>query len=180
MALKDNKSPLVNEKIRVDRLQLITHDGQNIGVVSRNEALQRAREADLDLVLISEQGGEGFPVAKILDFGKILYSKKKKATEAKKKQKVIKIKEIKIRPKIGEHDLQIKLKQCIQFLAEGKRVKFTLNFKGREAATKNEVGPALFNKVDSAFKDAALKNLENEPDSKMGSTWSRIYYLKGN
>ena len=99
---KDN-SPLVNEKIRADRIQLITHDGQNLGLVSRGEALRAAEVAGLDLVVITEEGPDGYPIAKVMDFGKALYAKKKKQTEAKKHQKVIQVKEVKIRPKIGEH-----------------------------------------------------------------------------
>ena len=177
MALKE-KLPLINERIRFDKLQLINHEGQNIGLVSRFDALKLAQETGLDLVLIADKGAEGFPVAKIMDFGKVLYSKKKKATEAKKKQKVIKVKEIKIRPKISEHDLQIKLKQTTQFLVEGKRVKVNLVFKGREVVNRNEIGSKLFEKIDSFFAEAGLKNLVAEQDSKMGSSWSRIYYLK--
>lgn len=175
--MKDNL-PLINQAIRADRVQLINQDGQNIGVVSRRDALSLAQEAGLDLVLLSEKGAEGYPVVKIMDFGKVLYAKKKKASEAKKKQKVIKIKEIKIRPKISDHDLQIKLKQAKDFLLEGKRVKVTLVFKGREVVNRNEVGNELFAKIDSNFAQSDLKNLVTEKDMKLGLFWSRIYYLK--
>lgn len=170
---------LINENIRFDRLQVISLDGVNLGVISRFEALKLAQEASLDLVLISDKGNEGFPVAKIMDFGKVLYSKKKKATEAKKKQKVIKVKEIKIRPKIGDHDLEIKLNQTLGFLKEGKRVKITLIFKGREVVNRNEAGKVLFDKISEYFNSASLQNLESEKDVSMGQMWSRIYYLKG-
>ncbi len=177
MSLKD-KLPLINERIRFDKLQTINHEGQNLGVISRNEGLKIAHEVGLDLVLITEKGSEGFPVAKIMDFGKVIYAKKKKATEAKKKQKVIKVKETKIRPKISDHDLQIKIKQAIQFLQEGKRVKVNLVFKGREVANRNEMGTKLFEKIDDFFSKAELKNLSSEPDVKMGPSWSRMYFLK--
>ena len=108
------------------------------GILSRDEALKLARQADLDLVLLSEKGGEGQPVVKIMDFGKALYAKKKQLAEAKKHQKVIEVKELKLRPKIGEHDYQTKMNQAIQFLKEGKHLKVTLMFKGREAAMRDE------------------------------------------
>ena len=137
---KKETGPQLNERIRAPRLQLIAEDGHNIGIVSRADALKLAHEASLDLVMIAEEGREGVPVAKIMDFGKSLYEKKKKQHEAKKHQKVIQVKEIKMAPKIGEHDFQTKMRQAIDFLKEGKRVKITLFFKGRENATKVERG----------------------------------------
>ena len=115
--------------------------------MTRGDALKIAQEAGLDLVMIAEEGREGVPVAKIMDFGKALYEKKKKQHEAKKHQKVIQIKEVKMGPKIGEHDFQTKMRQAIDFLKEGKRVKITLFFKGRENATKIERGTELFDKI---------------------------------
>jgi translation initiation factor IF-3 len=176
---KKEVGPLINEKIRAPRLQLIAEDGRNIGIVSRAEALKLAQEANLDLVLIAEEGREGVPVAKVMDFGKSLYEKKKKQHEAKKHQKVIQVKEIKMGPKIGEHDFQTKMRQAIEFLKEGKRVKLTLFFKGRENATKVERGTELFERVQGVFEaHDLLKNLGLEPDTKMGSVWSRVYFLK--
>lgn len=169
----------MNEKIRAPRLQVISEEGQNLGVVARHEALKLAEMAGLDLVIIADEGREGAPVAKVMDFGKSLYEKKKKQTEAKKHQKVIQIKEIKISPKIGEHDFQTKMRQAMEFLKEGKRVKVTLFFKGRENATKFERGAELFDKINAAFEaQDLLKNLIQEPDVKMGSLWSRIYFSK--
>jgi|ERR1700733_176017 len=179
--LKEKKEtgPLLNEKIRAPRLQVIGDDGHNIGIISRAEALRLAQEASLDLVIIAEEGREGVPVAKIMDFGKSLYEKKKKQHEAKKHQKVIQVKEIKMTPKIGEHDFQTKMRQAIDFLKDGKRVKVTLFFKGRENATKLERGTELFDKVQKVFEDLdLLKNLGQETDTRMGSLWSRIYFLK--
>ncbi len=177
--MKENL-PLINEKIRASKLQLITHEGQNIGEVSRSQALRMAQEVDLDLVVIAEKGKDGVPVAKIMDFGKVLYQKKKKLAEAKKHQKVIQIKEIKIRPKISEHDYQTKMKQAIQFLKAGKRLKVTLFFRGRENITKHVRGPELFKKVAKTLEEhGLLKDLVQEKDSKGGQTWSKIYYLKG-
>jgi len=170
-------APLMNQQIRAENVQLITQDGENVGVVSRNQALRQAEEAGLDLVLIAAK--DEVPVVKIMDFGKVVYEKKKKTLEAKKHQKVIQIKEVKMNPKIGEHDYQTKIKQAIQFLNSGKRIKITLFFKGREMATKESRGSELFNKVKKSFEDHGLaSNLVQEQDAKMGKMWSRIYYLK--
>jgi len=176
---KRETSQPINHQIRAEKVQLIVEDGTNIGVVSRSQALRQAEEAGLDLVLISPSGKDGVPVVKIMDYGKVLYEKKKKLTEAKKHQKVIQIKEIKMSPKIGEHDYQTKINQAIQFLEDGKRVKITLSFRGREMATKEERGSALFGKVNKSFEEHDLmKNLIQEQDAKLGKLWSRVYYLK--
>jgi translation initiation factor IF-3 len=172
-------APLINQQIRAENVQLITQDGENIGTISRSQALRQAEEAGLDLVLIAQTGKEGIPVVKIMDFGKVLYEKKKKTIEAKKHQKVIQVKEIKMSPKIGEHDYQTKIKQAIQFLTSGKRVKITLSFRGREIATKDSRGAELFGKIQHSFEEHEwASNLVQEQDSKMGKMWSRIYYLK--
>jgi translation initiation factor IF-3 len=181
MSLKGKKeaSPQVNEKIGAGRVQLITHEGENIGVTPTDRALRMARDVGLDLVVIAEQGKEGVPIAKIMDFGKNLYEKKKQQTEAKKHQKMIQVKEIKLRPKIGEHDYLTKLKQMFQFLEEGKRVKVTLFFRGREIATKQSRGMELFGRIQKAFEEQDLvKNLIQEEDANAGPVWSRVYYLK--
>jgi len=179
--LKDKRenAPLINQQIRAESVQLITQDGENIGNISRTQALRQAEEAGLDLVLIAQSGKDGIPVVKIMDFGKVLYEKKKKTLEAKKHQKVIQIKEIKMSPKIGEHDYQTKIKQAVQFLTTGKRVKITLSFRGREIATKEARGSELFAKIEKSFEEHDwANNLVQEQDSKMGKMWSRIYYLK--
>ena len=172
-------APLINQQIRAESVQLITQDGENIGTISRSQALRQAEEAGLDLVLIAQTGKDGIPVVKIMDFGKVLYEKKKKTIEAKKHQKVIQVKEIKMSPKIGEHDYQTKINQAIQFLTSGKRVKITLSFKGREIATKEARGSELFQKIQKSFElNEWASNLVQEQDAKMGKVWSRIYYLK--
>lgn len=179
--LKEKKEniPLINQQIRAEQVQLITQDGENIGLIGRNQALRQAEEAGLDLVLIAPSGKDGVPVVKIMDFGKVLYEKKKKTLEAKKHQKVIQIKEIKMNPKIGEHDYQTKIKQAVQFLTSGKRVKITLSFRGREIATKDLRGMELFTKIEKNFEEYDWShNLVQEQDSKLGKMWSRIYYLK--
>jgi translation initiation factor IF-3 len=171
--------PLINEKIRAARVQLITEDGSNLGVVPREEALRRAVQVGLDAVMIVESGKDGVPIVKIMDFGKSLYEKKKQQHETKKHQKVIQVKEVKISPKIGEHDFQTKMRQAIDFLKDGKRVKITLFFKGRENSTKEERGTELYNKIVQIFETNDLtRSLIQEPDTKMGSLWSRVYFLK--
>jgi translation initiation factor IF-3 len=173
------KLPLVNEQIRSDYVYLIGQDGENIGLVSRREAMQRASESALDLVMLAEHGKDEWPVVKIMDFGKLLYEKKKKKNESKKHQKVIQIKEIKISPKIGDHDFQTKMKQMLQFLEEGKRVKITLFFRGRENFIRDERGTELFDKIDTALEVQGLnEKIAYEKDAKLGKLWSRIYYLK--
>jgi translation initiation factor IF-3 len=179
---KDNNNnnsnlPLVNDQIRFPRVQVIAADGQNVGVISRIDALRMAHEADLDLVLIADKGAEGFPVVKVMDFGKALYAKKKKQAESKKHQKVIQIKEIKMSPKIGEHDYQTKLNQAIQFLKDGKRLKMTLTFRGREIAVMQERGNQMFEKIDKTFGDAGL-HVGQEKELRTGSLWTRMYFLK--
>lgn len=175
---KKEKSLPINEHIRVPRIQVITAEGENVGVISRDQALRMAQAADLDLVMVAESGSQGVPIAKIVDYGKILYEKKKKQAEAKKHQKVIQIKEIKIRPKIGDHDFKTKLKQGIQFLSEGKHLKITLMFRGREMATIKERGQEMFDKVQDYLAQNGFDNLNVEKESKAGMNWSRIYTVK--
>lgn len=178
--VKKETLPLVNEKIRAPRVQLIADDGHNFGVITRDEALRRAYESGLDAVMIVESGKEGVPVVKIMDFGKALYEKKKKQHESKKHQKLIQVKEVKISPKIGEHDFQTKMRQAMDFLNEGKRLKITLFFKGRENANRDERGNELFDKIAQVFEAHDLtKLLIQEQETRMGPQWSRIYFLKG-
>lgn len=171
--------PLINEKIRAPKVQLIDHNGQNLGVISRQDALSTAMSAGLDLVLLSETGNLGFPVVKVMDFGKVIYEKKKKKSESKKHQKIIQVKEIKLSPKIGDHDFKTKMNQVLDFLQDGKRVKITLFFRGRENADRNERGGLMFEKIDQFFANHDLTdNLVQEKDGIAGKLWSRIYYLK--
>lgn len=160
-------------------MQVIASDGRNVGVISRYDALNMAQSEGLDLVLISNSGSEGVPVAKIMDYGKELYNKKKKLHEAKKNQKVIQIKEIKIRPKIGEHDYLTKINQGVGFLESGKQLKVTLLFRGREVTNKNERGLELFKKVDQTFEERGLlERIVEEKEIKAGSAWSKVFSLK--
>jgi translation initiation factor IF-3 len=137
---------------------LIDADGKNHGEVSTLEALQLAEEAGLDLVEISPNAEP--PVAKILDLGKLKYANQKKAAEARKHQKVIEIKEIKMRPNIDDHDYEVKMKAVRRFFEEGDKVKLTLRFRGREMAHM-ELGMQLLHKVRDEV--AGIAKVEAEP-----------------
>lgn len=171
--------PLINEKIRFPSLQVIGAEGDNKGVMPRDEALRIARAANLDLVLIADQGSFGVPVAKVVDFGKSLYQKKKQQADAKKNQKIIQVKELKFQPKIADHDFVTKMNQGTQFLLDGKRLKITIEFKGREITLREERGTQLVQKIEAFLEAAGLsKRLMQEKDLKTLKVWSRIYYLK--
>ena len=137
---------------------MIDADGQNHGVVSKIEALERAREAGLDLVEISPDANP--PVAKILDYGKFKYQEQKKAAEARKKQKTVEVKEIKMRPNIDDHDYNVKMKSMERFFGEGDKVKVTLRFRGREMAHQ-QLGRELLLRVKADTEEIA--KVESEP-----------------
>ncbi|MGB8468407.1 MAG: translation initiation factor IF-3 [Candidatus Babeliales bacterium] len=168
----------INEQIRAPQLQVISADGEALGVMSREDALRIARTSSLDLVMVTEHGKEGIPVVKIVDYGKILYAKKKKLAEAKKHQKIIQVKEIKIRPKIGEHDYKTKVRQAFDFLNEGKHVKVTLMFKGREGGQLRERGAELFGQFEQLLHDFGLESIAFEKESCAGMIWTRVYFVK--
>jgi translation initiation factor IF-3 len=130
--LPTRDGPRVNEEIRVPQVRLIDQDGEMIGVMSAREALIRAYDVGLDLLEISPNAVP--PVVKILDYGKYKYEQQKKANEARKRQKIVEIKEIKVRPNIDDHDYEVKMRQAKDFIAEGDKVKVTLRFRGREMA----------------------------------------------
>ncbi len=128
----DKDAPRVNEQIRVPEVRVIDQDGEMLGVMSPRDAVLKARDLGLDLIEISPNAAP--PVCKIGDYGKYRYELQKKKNEARKNQKVVEIKELKIRPNIDIHDLEIKLRAAKRFLEEGDKVKFTLRFRGREMA----------------------------------------------
>ena len=133
--------PRINEAIRgVKEVRLIDETGQNVGVVSLEDALKRAETAGSDLVEISPDASP--PVCKILDYGKFKYQEQKKAAEARKNQKVVEIKEIKMRPGIDDHDYEVKMRAIARFFEEGDKVKVTLRYRGREMAHQ-EIGTKL-------------------------------------
>ena len=121
---------LVNEKIRAKEVMLIDDTGVNHGTVSTSKALEMAKEKDLDLVVVSPN--QAPPVAKILDWGKYKYETEKRAKEARKKQKTVDIKELRLSPSIDTHDVQVKVKKAIEFLKNGDKVKISIRFRGRE------------------------------------------------
>ncbi|MBI2345056.1 translation initiation factor IF-3 [Candidatus Dependentiae bacterium] len=170
------ETQLINEQIKAYKLKVISEDGENLGIMARDAALSLARQKELDLVMLSDK--DEVPLVKIMDFGKSLYIKKKKMAEGKKKQKVIKVKEIKMRPKIGEHDYQTKINQAVGFLQEGHKLKVTLVFSGREVESMRDVGNDFFNQVDKTLADRGLSDLVHEKDASAGRFWSKIYYLK--
>ncbi len=140
------EGPRVNDEIRAERVRLIDEAGEMQGIVNLREALNRAYATGLDLLEISPNADP--PVVKILDFGKFKYDQQKKRNEARKKQKVIEIKEIKVRPNIDENDYQVKLKAMKSFIGEGDKVKVTLRFRGREMAHQ-ELGVKVLERIRS-------------------------------
>jgi translation initiation factor IF-3 len=152
----------VNEEIRVPQVRLIDQDGEMVGVMTAREALQRAFQVGLDLLEISPNAEP--PVVKILDFGKFKYEQQKKKNEAKKKQKVIEIKEIKVRPNIDENDYQVKLRAMKAFIEEGDKVKVTLRFRGREMAHQ-DIGVRVLERIradmDVQTKVEQMPRMEN-------------------
>jgi len=129
-APEKGQTPLVNEGIPFNEMRVIAPDGQMLGILAKRDALERASFYGLDLVCVSPNTVP--PVCKIMDYGKHLYMMKKKAKEVKKKQTIIEVKELKIRPSTDTHDLSVKARQAKEFLAEGYKVKLTVFFRGRE------------------------------------------------
>ncbi|NQV45788.1 MAG: translation initiation factor IF-3 [Rhodospirillales bacterium] len=127
--------PRVNEQISNPEVRVVDADGEMVGVISTIEGIEMAAEVGLDLVEVSPNADP--PVCKILDYGKFKYESQKKANEARKKQKVILIKEIKMRPGIDEHDYQVKMRNVNRFIEDGDKVKLTIRFRGREMAHQN-------------------------------------------
>jgi translation initiation factor IF-3 len=138
--------------IEVSEVRLIDADGEQVGVVPTPEAMEMAAEVGLDLVEISPNVKP--PVCKILDYGKYKYEAQKKAHEARKKQKVIEVKEIKMRPVIDEHDYQVKMRSVIKFLEHGDKVKMTIRFRGREMAHQ-DLGLKVLNRVRDDVDEVA-------------------------
>ena len=136
--------PRINEEIRIPSVHLIDKDGANLGNIPIAEALAKAQEAGLDLVEISPNAAP--PICKLLDYGKYKYQEQKKAAEARKKQKVVEVKEIKYRPMIDAHDYEVKMRSMKRFFEEGDKVKITLRFRGREMAHQ-ELGTRLLERV---------------------------------
>jgi translation initiation factor IF-3 len=160
MPAPQKDGPRANRDIRgVREVQLIDDTGQNRGVVQFPDALQMAEEAGLDLVEISPNSTP--PVCKILDYGKYRFLEQKKAAEARKKQKTVEVKEIKLRPGIDDHDYDVKMRAMKTFFEEGNKVKITLRFRGREMAHTN-LGLRVLDRVRSEV--AEIAKVEMEPN----------------
>jgi len=152
--------PRANRDITVPQVQLIDAEGNNRGATPIEEALEVALDAGLDLVEISPNASP--PVAKVLDLGKFKYQAQKKANEARKKQKIIEVKEIKLRPNIDTHDYDVKMRAVTRFLEDGDKVKVTMRFRGREMAHQ-EIGLDLLFKVRDQMEE--LGKVESAPKS---------------
>ncbi len=131
---RDTRAPQirVNHRIRVPEVRVVLDDGTMLGVLTTQQALREAEERGLDLVEVNPKATP--PVCKILDFGKFKYEEKKRAREARRKQTVVEVKELKLRPKTDDHDLEVKLRAARRFIEAGNKVKFTVRFRGREIA----------------------------------------------
>ena len=156
------EGPRVNEDIRVPQVRLIDQNGEMLGVMSQREALLRAYDVGMDLLEISPNAVP--PVCKITDYGKYKYEQQKRANEARKKQKIVELKEVKVRPNIDDHDYDVKMRQMKSFIGEGDKVKVTLRFRGREMAHQ-DLGLKVLERIRSELGDAIkveqMPRLEN-------------------
>jgi translation initiation factor IF-3 len=143
----------LNEDIRYDQVRLISADGKQLGVMSSREALEKAYEEGLDLVEVSDSSDP--PVCRIMNYDKYRYEQSKKQAEARKRQTVVEVKEVKFRPKTEEHDLNFKIKNIKKFLANKNKVKITLRFRGREIVYAQSQGVEVLNKIAEALGEEA-------------------------
>ncbi len=158
--MSKSNEPRINQQIRELSVRLVDHKGNMLGVVAIAEALRLAEAAGLDLVEVSPNAVP--PVCKILDYGKYRYEAQKKAHDARKKQKVIQIKEIKLRPTIDKHDLEVKLRHITEFIEEGDKVRVSMRFRGREM-DHTEIGMQVLIRVQEQMIDKA--KIEQSPRS---------------
>ena len=158
-----DRGPRSNNRISSPEVQVIGSDGENLGVISTNEAISMARNQGLDLIEIAPNANP--PVCKIMDMGKYKYDAQKKANLAKKKQKIIALKEIKMRPVTETHDYEFKVKNAKKFISKGDKVKFTIRFKGRELQH-SHLGNELMGKIKEDMKDIGRVELQPKFDGK--------------
>ena len=158
-----DRGPKSNNRITAPEVQVIGSDGDNIGILNTNEAISMAKEQGLDLIEISPNAKP--PVCKIIDMGKFKYDAQKKANVAKKKQKIVLLKEIKMRPVTETHDYDFKVKNAKKFLGKGDKVKFTIRFKGRELQH-SHLGRELMDKIKVDMKDMGKVELHPKFDGK--------------
>ena len=157
------RGPRTNHRITSQDVQVIASDGDNLGILNLNDAIDRAKEQGLDLIEIAPNAKP--PVCKIMDMGKYKYDAQKKANKAKKKQKKVELKEIKLRPVTEVHDYTFKIKNAQKFIAKGDKVKFTIRFKGRELQH-SHLGNELMTKIKEDMKDIGKVELHPKFDGK--------------
>ena len=157
------QGPKANERIRALDVQVIGSDGGNLGTMTLNKAIELAKQEGLDLIEISPNANP--PVCKIMDMGKFKYDAQKKANLAKKKQKIVSLKEIKMRPVTETHDYEFKVKNAKKFIAKGDKVKFTIRFRGRELQH-SHLGNELMTKIKEDMKDIGKVELHPKFDGK--------------
>ena len=158
-----DKGPRSNNRISSPEVQVIGNDGKNLGIINTNEAIVMAKNQGLDLIEIAPNANP--PVCKIMDMGKYKYDAQKKANLAKKKQKIIALKEIKMQPVTETHDYEFKVKNAKKFIAKGDKVKFTIRFKGRELQH-SHLGNELMTKIKEDMKDIGKVELQPKFDGK--------------
>ena len=149
--------PRINDQIRAEKVRVVDAEGEMRGVMTVREGIALAEEAGWDLVEVSP--GAVPPVCKVLDYGKYKYEQQKKAAEARKKQKIVELKEIKVRPGIEKHDYEVKMRAIRRFLEEGDKVKVTMRFRGREMAHQ-EIGMAVLKRIRDEVLDLAKIDME--------------------
>jgi translation initiation factor IF-3 len=159
-----DRGPKSNNRITAPEVQVIGSDGDNIGILNTNEAISMAKEQGLDLIEIAPNAKP--PVCKIIDMGKFKYDAQKKANIAKKKQKIVLLKEIKMRPVTETHDYDFKVKNAKKFIGKGDKVKFTIRFKGRELQH-SHLGRVLMNKIKDDMQDVGKVELHPKFDGKL-------------
>ena len=158
-----DRGPRSNNRINALEVQVISNDGKNLGVLQTKEAIQIAKDEGLDLIEISPNAKP--PVCKIIDYGKLKYKEQKSKKEAKRKQKTIEVKEIKLRPGISKHDYEVKIRALSKFIADGNKVKVSLRFRGREMEHQN-LGMKLLNKLTEEVSDYAKLEIHPKPEGK--------------
>ena len=158
-----DKGPRSNNRISSPEVQVIESDGNNLGILSTNEAISMAKNQGLDLIEIAPNAKP--PVCKIMDIGKYKYDQQKKASKAKKNQKKVELKEIKLRPVTETHDYMFKIKNAQKFLSKGDKVKFTIKFKGRELQHTN-IGKELMDKIKIDMENVGKIELQPKFDGK--------------
>lgn len=166
----------VNEYIGGDKCVVIDNEGNNLGVLPKRKTIELAQGVGLDAVQVGEK--DDVPVVRIMDFGKFLYEKKKQLGDSKKHQKIMQLKEIKLRPNIGDQDFETKMKQAVEFFVDGKKVKFTLQFKGREIGMMNDLGPKFFERIKQYLELKGVGTLVEEKEQRAETNWAKIFFVK--